>query len=125
MKLTPSEERALLRRVEDRSTTPEDAVLIERLLDEAMAVSPLDAIREMTRALTEGAAVKREWRDQVQPLLERVRDAIEARNALLARELELMQQRQDMAKLRVREILVPLVVGLVGIATTAAAWLFR
>lgn len=125
MKLTPSEERALLRRVEDRSTTPEDAVLIERLLDEAMAVSPLDAIREMTRALTEGAAVKREWRDQVQPLLERVRDAIEARNALLARELELMQQRQDMAKLRVREILVPLVVGLVGISTTAAAWLFR
>ena len=122
--MTPAEERALMRRVED-ALSPQDVITIERLLTNASTIAPLDVVRDMTKAIAEDAAVKREWKDMVLPVLRSVEGLLRERNELIEREIELTKVRHDLTKLRVREILVPLVVGLIGIATTAAAWLFK
>lgn len=145
MKLTPTEERALLRRIEDKRTTPEDVLVVEALLDTGSDGSLLAAIREMTAAMTESAvneqATKAEveaWRLRLEPILERIAKAEEAALRIAEEELERSRAHDvrdaELAKLQIVEHgktsrvkverIVAVVLAVLGLVGTIAGYLY-
>ena len=135
MKLTPAEERALLQRIEDRTNTAQDAIAVEQLLDEASPGPLMEAIREMTAAMTESAQAETAtstelavWRERILPVLERLTAAeeqkAEAAKQALAQSARTEQHELELKKIRLREIVVPIVTALLGALSAFSASYF-
>ena len=141
MKQTPTEQRALLRRIEEGTTTAQDALVIESLFDESSDGSLLLAIREMTAAMTESAGAEamtagelQAWRDRLDPTLARLTKAEEERTVIAREELQVSRERlaqegrrQELQagtdKSWIDKVWGPVVVGVLGIAASVASYL--
>lgn len=145
MSLSPAEQRALLRRIEDAATTPADALLVETLFDATSHANLIKAIREMTAAMTESTTAEHAtatelatWRDRLTKLLDRLAAAEEERNRLRDEELQIAKGEleangvlattaaaEDAKTRRVTiERVAAVVLGLLGLVGTVAGYYF-
>lgn len=112
-RLTPSQERALLRRIEQ--ALPDDVAVVEGLLYNSGEAAMMDLTREMTAVVAESNAAERAtteelraWRTEIGQRLERNTDAFErlgaaeeARNQLALQDLEIKRERLELEKAQI------------------------
>lgn len=105
MPITGSEARNLLWRIKHRETTEEDVDIVEGLLDDVSQHGLISTAKEAVEAIVTSNAVEMETQKKLDKII------------------ALLETRKQLREFKIEKLWVPIVTGLIGIATTlSAAW---